>query len=133
MPLLRFRPSPTGLLAVALGGLALFGWGAFGLTASRQRGLEAQLAEVQGERDALQAWQRQFRDAEAELREVQGKVAATREEIAQVAAARDKAKAQFAATQRDLAALTKRLDQARDKVSQTGSIPAAEPAKKPSR
>lgn len=125
------RPTPAGLLAVALGGLALFGWGSFALTASNQRALKTELAEVRGERDALQSWQKQFKDAEAELRDVQGKIAAARDEVVQTSAAREKAKAQLAATQRDLAAVTKRLDQARDKVAQTGSIPAQDTAKKP--
>ncbi|MGY2049343.1 hypothetical protein [Methylobacterium sp. JK268] len=133
MSVLRFRPSPAALAAIVLGGLALFGWGAFGVTASGQRGLEARLAQAESERDALQAWQRQFKDTEAALRDVQGKVAAAREEVAQVTAAREKAKQQFTATQRDLVALTKRLDQARDKVTQTGSLPAAESGKKPAR
>lgn len=133
MSVLRFRPSPASLVVVALGGFALFGWSAFGVTAAGQRSLEARLAQAEGERDALQAWQKQFRDVEAELREMQGKIGATRDEIAQVTATREKAKAQLAATQRELAAITKRLDQARDKVAQTGSIPTPEPAKKPAR
>ena len=125
------RPTPAGLLAVALGGLALFGWGSFALTASNQRSLTTELASVRGERDALQSWQKQFKDAEAELRDVQGRIAAARDEVVQTSAAREKAKAQLAATQRDLAAVTRRLDQARDKVAQTGSLPAQDPAKKP--
>ena len=87
------RPTPAGLLAVALGGLALFGWGSFALTASNQRALKTELAEVRGERDALQSWQKQFKDAEAELRDVQGKIAAARDEVVQTSAAREKAKA----------------------------------------
>jgi septal ring factor EnvC (AmiA/AmiB activator) len=133
MHALRFRPSPAGLLAIALGGVALFGWSAYGISASGKHGLEATLAQVTADRDALQGWRNQFKDVEAELRDVQGKVASTRDELAQVTATREKAKAQLAATQRDLAAVTKRLDQARDKAAQTtGSIPAAE-AKKPAR
>ncbi|MEH3143766.1 MAG: hypothetical protein PGN34_00035 [Methylobacterium frigidaeris] len=131
---LRFRPSPAGLVAMTLGGFAVFGWGAFALTASGQRALETRISEVEGERDALLARQKQFQETEADLRDRQSKVAAAKDDLLQVNAAREKAKAQFATTQRDLAALTKRLDQAREKAAQTtGSIPAADPAKKPAR
>ncbi|MFE1601788.1 hypothetical protein [Methylobacterium sp. ID0610] len=134
MSVLRFRSSPAGLAVVALGGFALFGWGAFGVTAAGQRSLETRLAQAESDRDTLQAWQKQFRDVETELREMQAKVGATRDELAQVTATREKAKAQLAATQRDLTAITKRLDQAREKATQTtGSLPAADPAKKPAR
>ncbi|GJD50608.1 Cell division coordinator CpoB [Methylobacterium crusticola] len=132
---LRFRPNPAGLLAVALGGVAAFGWGAFGLAASGRSAAQTRLVEVEGERDALAARQKQFQETDAELKDRQARIAAARDEIAQLGAAREKAKAQAALAQRDLATITKRLDQARDRVNQTGSIaPApAEPAKKPAR
>ncbi|RVU16325.1 hypothetical protein EOE48_16665 [Methylobacterium oryzihabitans] len=131
---LRFRPSPAGLVAMALGGVAVFGWGAFAVTASGQHALETRIAEVEGERDALAARQKQFQQTEAELRERQARIAEAKDDLAGVNAAREKAKVQLAGTQRDLAALTKRLDAAREKAAQTtGSIPAADAAKKPAR
>lgn len=137
MRALRFRPTPALLAAGILGLGTLSGWGAYGVSSSGKSALRAQLAETEGQRDALAARFKQFQDVEAELRDRQAKIAAARDEIAQMGATREKAKAQLAATQRDLAALTKRLDTARDKVNQTGSItppaPAAEPAKKPAR
>ncbi|SFV14861.1 zinc resistance-associated protein [Methylobacterium sp. 174MFSha1.1] len=135
MRALRFRPHPAILAAGILGLGTLSGWGAYAVSSSGKSALRAQLAETEGQRDALAARFKQFQDVEAELRDRQAKIAATRDEIAQLGATRDKAKAQLTATQRDLASLTKRLDQAKDKVTQTGSItpPAADAAKKPAR
>jgi chromosome segregation ATPase len=136
MRTLRFRPNPALLAAAILGLGTLSGWGAYAVSSSGKTALRAQLAETEGQRDALAARFKQFQDVEAELRDRQAKIAATRDEIAQLGTTRDKAKAQLTATQRDLASLTKRLDQAKDKVTQTGSITpaaAAEPAKKPAR
>ncbi len=132
---LRFRPSPAGLVAMILGGVAVFGWGAFAVTTSGQRALETRLTEVEGERDALAARQKQFQETEAELRDRQAKIAAAKDDLAGVNAAREKARVQLAGTQRDLAALTKRLEAAREKAAPqtTGSIPAPEAAKKPAR
>ncbi|KMO39975.1 hypothetical protein VQ02_09025 [Methylobacterium variabile] len=131
---LRFRPTPAALVAGFLGLGALSGWSAYGVAASGRSALQAQLTETESQRDALAARFKQFQDVEAELRDRQARIAATRDEIAQLGATRDKAKAQLATTQRDLASLTKRLDQAKEKVTQTGSItPAADPAKKPAR
>jgi chromosome segregation ATPase len=134
MRALRFRPHPAVLAAGILGLGTLSGWGAYGVSSSGKSALRAQLAETESQRDALAARFKQFQDVEAELRDRQARIAAARDEIAQLGATRDKAKAQLTATQRDLASLTKRLDQAKDKVTQTGSItPAAEVAKKPAR
>lgn len=136
MRALRFRPHPAALAVGILGLGTLSGWGAYAVSSSGKTALQAQLAAVEGERDTLAARFKQFQDVEAELRDRQAKIAAARDEIAQLGTTRDKAKAQLAATQRDLASLTKRLDQAKDKVTQTGSItPAAtaEAAKKPAR
>ncbi|TNC13350.1 hypothetical protein FF100_11075 [Methylobacterium terricola] len=137
MRTLRFRPNPA-LLAVGILGLGtLSGWGAYAVSSSGKAALRTQLAETEGQRDTLAARVKQFQDVEAELRDRQAKIAAARDEIVQLGAARDKAKAQLATTQRDLASLTKRLEAAKEKVTQTGSItPAAapaEPAKKPAR
>ncbi|AWN47872.1 hypothetical protein DK419_17365 [Methylobacterium terrae] len=135
MRTLRLRPNPALLAAGILGLGTLSGWGAYGVSSTGKSTLRTQLAETEGQRDALAAKVKQFQDVEAELRDRQAKIAAARDEIAQLGATRDKAKAQLAATQRDLASLTKRLDQAKDKVTQTGSITpaAAEPVKKPAR
>ena len=131
MRALRFRPHPAVLAAGILGLGTLSGWGAYGVSSSGKSALRAQLAEAESQRDAFAARVKQFQDVEAELRDRQAKIAAARDEIAQLGATREKAKAQLAATQRDLASLNKRLDQAKDKVTQTGSITPAAEAKKP--
>ncbi|QRE72314.1 hypothetical protein [Methylobacterium aquaticum] len=131
----RFRLQPAALAAGILGLGTMSGWGAYAISSSGKAALRTQLAEVEGQRDTLAARVKQFQDVEAELRDRQAKIAAARDEIAQLGVTRDKAKAQLAATQRDLASLNKRLDLAKDKVTQTGSItpPAGEAAKKPAR
>ncbi|WP_238273357.1 hypothetical protein [Methylobacterium cerastii] len=64
------------------------------------------------------------------VREWQGKLASSREELGQAVAARDAAKGQLGISQRELAASKKRLDQARERVSETGSIKPVETSKK---
>jgi chromosome segregation ATPase len=75
--------------------------------------------------------QKLLEQANTELvRDWQGKLASLRDELGQSTAARDAAKAQLASAQRELTGVKKRLDQARDRVSETGSIKAAEASKK---
>jgi chromosome segregation ATPase len=117
-----------------LGIAALSGWGAFASRASAQRDLAEQVSLLQADRENLSGRQRQLEQANAELlRDWQGKLASVREELSQANAARDIAMGQLASSQRELATLKKRLDQARDRVSETGSIKPANPTKKPAR
>jgi hypothetical protein len=90
-----------------------------------------QVGLLKTDRNALVGRQKELEQANIDLvREWQGKLASAREEVSQAFAARDAAKGQLASSQRELVASKKRLDQARDRVSETGSIKAAETSKK---
>ena len=81
---------------------------------------------MQADRKNLSGRQRQLEQTNAELlRDWQGQLASVREELSQANAARDIARGQLANSQRELATLEMRLDQARDRVSETGSIKRA--------
>ncbi|KAA0107822.1 hypothetical protein CIW48_32445 [Methylobacterium sp. P1-11] len=129
--LFAWKPTRAQLLPLILGVYALAGWGAYANKASANRDLTTQVALLQTERDGLVSRQKESEQASIELvREWQGKLASARAELGQAIAARDAAKGQLAGSQRELIASKKRFDQARDRVSETGSIKPAEPSKK---
>ena len=112
----------TSKPVLALAGAALVGWGGFGYAALSSGSLRA-------ERDAALSQHQQLQAASGDLAEVQAKLFSARNEYARAVQGWAEAKNRTSAAQQELAALTKRLDQARDRVSQTGSIRPAEPAK----
>lgn len=129
--LFAWTPTRTQLLPLILGVYALAGWGAFASKASASRDLASQVSLLQAEQTAWVGRQKALEQANTDLvREWQGKLAAVREELGQAVAARDAVKGQLASAQRNLVSSKKRLDQARDGVSETGSIKPAEPSKK---
>src|SRR5687767_11978153 len=114
------------LLACGLGFAAVIGWGSFGYSAWSSRQLTHQLGAITEQRDeALARFQRLERSA-GELSQVEAKLGAARVEF-------DKAARMWAAAQQELATLNKRLDEARQRVSQTGSIKPTEPPKRAGR
>ncbi|MCJ2077621.1 hypothetical protein MKK68_18525 [Methylobacterium sp. E-016] len=126
-----WKPAPAQLLPLILGVFAFAGWGAYANKASVNRNLTTEVSLLQTERSALVNRQRELEQANIDLvREWQGKLASAREELGQAVAARDAAKGQLGSSQREHVALKKRLDQARERVSETGSIKPAEPSKK---
>ena len=125
------EPTRAQLLPLILGVFALAGWGAYANKASANRNLTTEVNLLQTERSEFVNRQRELEQANIDLvREWQGKLASTREELGQAVAARDTAKGQLSSSQRELVASKKRLDQARVRVSETGSIKLAEPSKK---
>lgn len=130
--LFAWKPTRSQLLPLILGVYALAGWGAYANKASANRDLTTQVSLLQMDRNGLVGRQKELEQANIDLvREWQGKLASAREELSQAVAARDAAKGQLASSQRELVASKKRLDQARDRVSETGSIKPVEPSKKP--
>ena len=126
-----WKPAPAQLLPLILGVFAFAGWGAYANKASVNRNLTSQVSMLQTERVGLVSHQKELEQANIELvREWQGKLASSREELAQAVAARDAAKGQLGSSQRELVASKKRLDQARERVSETGSIKPVEFSKK---
>jgi hypothetical protein len=123
---LILRAGRPHLLACGLGFAAVIGWGSFGYSAWSSRQLTHHLGAITEQRDeALAKFQRLERSA-GELSQVEAKLSAARADF-------DKAARMWAAAQHELAALNKRLDQARERVSQTGSIKQPEPAKRSAR
>ena len=126
-----WKPTRAQVLPLILGVYALAGWGAYANKASANRDLATQVTLLQTERNELVGRQKALEQANTDLvREWQGKLASAREELGQALAARDTAKSQLAGSQRELTASKKRLDQARDRITETGSIKSAEPSKK---
>ncbi|MCJ2063329.1 hypothetical protein MKK63_11475 [Methylobacterium sp. J-088] len=129
--LFAWKPTRAQVLPLILGVYALAGWGAYANKASANRDLATQVTLLQTELNELVGRQKKLEQANTDLvREWQGKLASAREELGQALAARDTAKSQLAGSQLKLSASKKRLDQARDRVTETGSIKAAEPSKK---
>jgi exonuclease VII small subunit len=114
------------LVCCGLGLAGVIGWGSFAYSAWSSRQLSRQVEAITAQRgEALEKYQRLERSA-GELAQVEGKLGAARAEF-------DKAARMWAAAQQELAALNKRVDQARERVSQTGSIKQPEPAKRAAR
>lgn len=129
--LFAWTPTRTVALNLILGVYAFAGWGAFANKASINRELTDRVNILQTDRDRLVDHQKELEQANLDLlREWQGKLASAREELSQTAAARDAAKGQLASSQRAVVASRKRVEQARDRVSETGSIKSAEPPKR---
>lgn len=128
-----WRPQRVAAVPLILGLGALSGWGVVLGKAATQRNLAEQVASLRADRDALTGRVRQMEQANGELlRDMDGKLTVLREELRQASTARDAAKAQLAASQRDLVASRKRVEQmGRDRVTETGSIKPNDSAKKP--
>ena len=114
--------------ALALG--ALTGWGGFAYSAlSAGRTVDA----ITGERDAALAQLQHVQETFGKLSEMEAKLGSARVEYSRVVQSWADTRGKLGQAQQQLAALTKRLDQARDQVSQTGSLRAdpKAPARKP--
>ena len=126
-----WKPTRAQLLPLILGVFALAGWGAYANKASANRDLTTEVSLLQTERSGVVSRQKELEQANIDLvHEWQGKLASAREELGHAVAARDAAKAQLGSSQRELVASKKRVDQTRDRVSETGSIKPAESSKK---
>jgi hypothetical protein len=106
-------------LKVALAALCISGWSAFGYghwSFAAERDRLAEIAATAGERlDEL-------RHQTGDLRAVQDKLAAAREELRLSTVAREKALAQLSEFQRELGAVSSRLNKAKETVIVTGGI-----------
>jgi hypothetical protein len=119
------RPS---LLGPALAFAAIMGWSSFAYSALGSR---QQVSILTSERDTAVVAYAKLQGAGGELAQIESRLAVARAEYEKVAQGTVEARARSGAVQQELASLTKRLDQARDRVSQTGSIRPAELPRKP--
>jgi zinc resistance-associated protein len=124
------RAERSVLIASALAFAAVLGWGSFAYSAFSSQG---RVNSVTTERDAALAQRDRLQEAAGELAQVEARLGSARIEYGRVVDGWAEAKARAGVVQQELATLTKRLDQAKDRVSQTGSIRQAEPPKPPTR
>ena len=116
------------LVASLLAASSVTGWGAFAYSVSSSGN---QLRAVIAERDAAAAKHEQLQAAVADLAQVEAKLFATRRQYTEAVQGWAEVRTKMGAAQQELAALTKRVQQGRDQVSQTSSIRPAEPSKRP--
>ena len=113
----------SAALTLTLGALALSGWGAFAYagwsSAAMEREWADQVSRLETEREQLLAERTRLQES---LGEIQGRLAAAREEQSRSVRARDQAKAELASAQQQLAALTKRSEQAKTRGVQARAI-----------
>jgi zinc resistance-associated protein len=126
--LARIKQSP--MLGPALAVAAILGWSSFAYSALASH---ARASSLTAERDAALAKHERLQEAAGELAQVEARLGSARVEYSRVVQGWAEAKARAGVVQQELATLTKRLDQAKDRVSQTGSIRQAEPPQRPAR
>jgi len=118
------------LVGSALAFAAFAGWGSFAYTAV---GYDQQASVLTAERDSALAAKQRLQATVGELSEVEARLGSARLEYNRVVQSWADAKGRVVATQQELAQLAKRVDQAKDRVNQTGSIKPAEPPRRPAR
>ena len=122
------RAEKPFLIGCALAALAVTGWTGFAYAALSSR---QQVTELRAERDDAATRLRRLEESAGDLGQVEAKLSAARIEYSRTVQGWAEAKAKLGATHQELAALSKRLDQARDRaITQTGSVRPAEPAAK---
>ena len=125
---LNLRARRSSLLGPVLAAAAILGWSSFAYSALTSGD---RVSTLTAERDAALASNTRLLATAGELAQLEAKVGSARTEYDKIAQGWAETKAKSAVLQQELATLTKRLDQARDRVSQTGSIRKAEPPVRP--
>ena len=115
------RTERSFLVVCGLGLAAVAGWSSFAYSAWSSRRLAEQVGSLTAERNVVLANHQKLQQATGELKQVEAKLGSARVEYGRSVEAWAETRAKLAAAQQELAALTKRVDQARDRVSQTGS------------
>jgi hypothetical protein len=122
-------------LPVVLGALCIWGWGAFGYkswsSSAEERERLAQITASEAAREDLGSELQRLRDRVGDLRAVEEKLGATRAELKRTTSAREDAAAQLLGFQREVAAISIRLEKAKDRVLVTGGIKKPEPPRRP--
>ncbi|MFL5209050.1 MAG: hypothetical protein ACJ8CC_07865 [Microvirga sp.] len=123
------RTERSFLIGCGLGLAAVVGWSSFAYSAWSSRRLAEQVGSLTTERNVVLANHQKLQQATGELKQVEAKLGSARVEYGRSVEAWAETRAKLAAAQQELAALTKRVDQARDRVSQTGSTRPADAPK----
>jgi len=127
------RRDPAITLGASLTVAALTGWSCFAYSASHSRDLGQRIEVLTADLDAATAKYHALRNAAGELAQVEGKLSAARMEHSRAVQAGAEAKATTAEAQQELILVSKRLERARDRTLQTGSIRQTEPVKRTAR
>ena len=129
---LRGLQQRSVVLPVVLGALCISGWGAFGYSSWSSAVAERErLAAIEAAREDLGSELKRLRDRVGDLRGVEEKLAASREALKRTTTAREDAAAQLLGFQREVAAISSRLEKSKDRVLVTGGIKKAEPPRRP--
>lgn len=123
---LLLRAEKTVLIGCALGVAALTGWSSFAYSSLSSRS-EAKV--LRAERDAAMGRHQQLEQANGDLGQVEAKLAAARTDYSRTVQGWAEARTRLGTVQQELAVLTKRVDLAKERVTHTGSVKPAEPAK----
>jgi len=126
---LKRRLNVHRVLSLTVAFLALVGWGAFAYSAGSsltvERQLLEELAQAKAGQDELLAKERQRQQTLAESNQLQTRLASARQEVEALARKREETRAQVAAGQQALVALTERREERLRKGSETGTARAA--------
>src|SRR3954454_11034392 len=130
-PLLRLQRS--SLIYFALGVAVITGWSSYVYPTFSARQLSGQVStltterdEVIADRNEVRAKHEQLQRATGELKQVEAKLNVTNAEFTRTLRA-------WAAAEQKVAVLNKRLEEAKDGVSKTGSIGKTPPPRRPAR
>jgi hypothetical protein len=127
------RRDPAITLGAALAVAALAGWSCFAYSASQSRDLGQRIEVLTADLDAATSKHHALRNTAGELARVEGKLSAARMEHSRAVQAGAEAKATTAEAQQELILVSKRLERARDRTLQTGSIRQTELVKRTAR
>src|SRR4051794_18037803 len=117
------RTERSFLVCCGLGLAAVAGWSSFAYSAWSSRRLAEQVGNLTAERNVVLANHQKLQQATGELKQVEAKLGSARVEYGRSVEAWAETRAKLAAAQQELAAPTKRVDQAPDPGSPTGSPP----------
>jgi len=112
---------------------ALIGWSSLAYSVWSLRNLRQQFGTLTTDHKATLASYQALRSTIGELKDVETKLSAIRTEYIRAAQTASETKTRIAVAQQELGALGKRLEQAKDRANQTGSIRQADPSKIPAR
>src|SRR3954468_3023172 len=112
----------SAALPLILGALALSGWGAFAYAGRSSAAMERKMTEQVSRLGMSVTNSLPNARLQESVGEIQGRLVAAREEQSRSVRARDQARAELASAQQQLAALTKRFEQAQTRGMQARAI-----------
>jgi len=118
------------LIYCGLGLAAIIGWSSFAYSAWSARQLSREVRTLTNERNEARAKHDQLQKSAGDVKQLEAKLSSARAEYSRAVEGWAQTRAKNERAQQELAALTKRIEQAKDGVSQTGSIRQTQPPKR---